>query len=189
MRKLAVVSAVAVVSLWGIAEAQTAQPEQSGVHGHAHGAAPAAGSAAHHEVQRCQADYEAVVRDGRGFGMAFAADQNGYPGPLHVLELRDALALSAEQEARARALYHAMLHEARPLGAALLDAEGRLRALFESGTAAEAAVRAQVAEVERRRGELRTVHLLYHLRTRDLLAPGQRTTYHALRWPAAPARP
>ena len=185
MRGLLVVSVV--VGIWGAAEAQTAGPRHDGAH--AHGEVTGASATAHQDVQRCQADYEAVVRDGRGFGMAFAADQNGYPGPLHVLELRDALRLSAEQEARARALYQAMLHEARPLGAALLDAEGRLRGLFESGTASEGTVRAQVAEVERRRGELRTVHLLYHLRTRDLLAAGQRATYHALRWPSAPARP
>ena len=176
-----------VIGVVGAAEAQTAGSRHDG--GHAHHGAAGPGAAAHHEVQRCQADYEAVVRDGRGFGMAFAADQSGYPGPLHVLELRDALHLTSEQEARARALYHAMLQEARPLGAALLEAEGRLRALFESGAAGEAPVRALVAEVERRRGELRTVHLLYHLRTRDLLAPGQRATYHALRWPAVPARP
>ena len=154
--------------------------------GHHHGA-PAAPSAAHQDVQRCQTDYEAVVRDGRGFGMAFAADQSGYPGPLHVLELRDALRLTADQESQVRALYAAMLAEARPLGAALLEAEARLRALFESGRASEQAVRAQVADVERRRGELRTVHLLYHLRTRDLLAAEQRAAYHAARWPALPA--
>jgi hypothetical protein len=32
--------------------------------------------------------------------MAFAADQNGYPGPMHVLELKDRLKLSAEQEGK-----------------------------------------------------------------------------------------
>jgi len=36
------------------------------------------------------------VGAGRGFGMAFAADQNGYPGPMHVLELKD----RAEQEGK-----------------------------------------------------------------------------------------
>ena len=51
---------------------------------------------------------------GRGFGMAFAADQNGYPGPMHVLE--------------------------------------------------------------------RLVHLLTHLKTRDLLTEEQRRTYHEARW-------
>jgi len=34
---------------------------------------------------------------GAGMGYAKAAELNGYPGPMHVLELADKLALSAEQ--------------------------------------------------------------------------------------------
>jgi len=51
---------------------------------------------------------------GRGFGLAFAADQNGYPGPMHVLELRDRLKLSPDQEARTHELMHAMFAEFWP---------------------------------------------------------------------------
>jgi Spy/CpxP family protein refolding chaperone len=70
--------------------------------GHQH--TPGAASEGHLRAQACLDEFDAVVADGRGFGMAFAADQNGYPGPMHVLELKDRLALSAEQEARVRAL-------------------------------------------------------------------------------------
>jgi Spy/CpxP family protein refolding chaperone len=124
------------------------------------------------------------VTDGRGFGMAFAADQNGYPGPMHVLELKDRLALSAEQEARVRALMHAMFAESRPKSARLLDAEKRLRALFAGGGADEAAVRAATAEVERARTDVRLVHLRAHLKTRDVLTEAQRRAYHEARWAA-----
>ena len=128
------------------------------------------------------------MRDGRGFGMAFAADQQGYPGPMHVLELKDRLALTTEQETRVRALLHAMFAESRPKSARLLDAEGRLRALFAGGAADEAAVARAVTEVERARADVRLVHLRFHLRTRDVLTAAQRDEYRRARWDAPAPR-
>src|SRR5206468_6360502 len=117
--------------------------------GHQH--TPGAPSEGHLKAQACLDEFDAVVRDGRGFGMAFAADQQGYPGPMHVLELKDRLALSPEQEMRVRALVDAMFAESRPKGPWLLEAEARLRALFTSDRADETSVRAATAEVERAR--------------------------------------
>ncbi len=34
-----------------------------------------------------------MIAQGLGAGLAFPADQNGYPGPLHVLEFKDVLRL------------------------------------------------------------------------------------------------
>ncbi|MGH7355361.1 MAG: Spy/CpxP family protein refolding chaperone [Candidatus Rokuibacteriota bacterium] len=144
--------------------------------GHAGQAAP------RHDAVACEADFREVIAEGRGFGLAFAADRNGYPGPLHVLELKDRLGLSAEQEAKVRALMTAMFAEARPRGTALLDAEARLERLFAAGAADEAAVRTAVAEVERARSAVRLVHLRTHLATRDLLTEAQRRAYHEARW-------
>jgi Spy/CpxP family protein refolding chaperone len=156
-------------------------PAHAQHHGHSHTAGtPADG---HLRAQACADEFDAVVRDGRGFGMAFAADQEGYPGPLHVLELKDRLRLDAAQEARVRALLQRMFDEARPKGARLLDAEARLRRLFGAGTADASAVRTAVAEVEQARTELRLVHLLAHLETRALLTEAQRRAYHEARWP------
>ena len=151
--------------------------------GHQH--TPGAPSEGHLRAQACLDEFDALVRDGRGFGMAFAADQQGYPGPMHVLELKEQLGLSSEQETRVRALMDAMFAESRPKGARLLEAEARLRTLFASGRADESAVRAATAEVERARAELRLVHLLTHLKTRDLLTDTQRRLYHEARWPAS----
>ena len=39
----------------------------------------------------------ADLKAGRGMGLALAAELNGYPGPMHVLELADELVLSVEQ--------------------------------------------------------------------------------------------
>jgi len=55
-----------------------------GQHDHSSGQAQG-----HQAAQACAIEFEKVVGEGRGFGMAFAADQNGYPGPMHVLELKD----------------------------------------------------------------------------------------------------
>jgi hypothetical protein len=39
----------------------------------------------------------ADLRAGRGMALALTAELNGYPGPLHVLDLADQLALTATQ--------------------------------------------------------------------------------------------
>ena len=158
---------------------------QSG-HGHQHGGGGDA--QAHQRVEACQREFDQVVADGRGFGLAFPADQNGYPGPLHVLELKDRLRLTPEQETRMRALFEAMLAEARPRAARLAAAEARLRQIFAERAADDAAVRTAVAEAETARAEVRLAHLLTHVRTRDVLTEAQRQTYHQLRW-GAPKNP
>ncbi len=146
-----------------------------GQHGHGH-------EGGHQAAEACSVEFDKVVGEGRGFGLAFAADQNGYPGPMHVLELKEQLKLTADQEAKAQALMHAMFAESRPKGARLLDAEAKLRRLFADRAADDSAVRAAVAEVERARGEVRLVHLLAHLKTRELLTEDQRRIYHQARW-------
>jgi Spy/CpxP family protein refolding chaperone len=151
-------------------------------HGAQHGAGHAPGGDGHRAAEACATQFEQVVAQGRGFGMAFAADQNGYPGPMHILELRERLALTPDQVAKAEALMRAMFEDSRPRSARLLEAEARLRHLFSSRTATEATVGVAVAEVERARADVRLVHLLTHLRARDLLTEQQRRLYHEARW-------
>jgi Spy/CpxP family protein refolding chaperone len=156
-----------------------------------HGPHGAPGGTPHHALAlTCDGAFEENVRDGRGFGMAFVADQQGYPGPLHVLELKDRLRLSRDQEAKAQALLAAMFAESRPKSARLLNAEARLRQLFAAGPPDEAAVRTAVAEVETARADVRLVHLLFHLKMRDALTDEQRRVYQEARWggPSTPTR-
>lgn len=166
---------LAVAAVLGIAAPALAQ---HGAHSHA-GAGPSSG---HLAAQACLAEFDAVVAEGRGFGMAFPADQNGYPGPLHVLELKDRLRLTPEQERRTRELLDAMFAEARPKSARLLASEGRLRDLFARRGVDEAALRAAVADAEQARADVRLVHLRSHLKTRDLLTEDQIRAYHQARW-------
>src|SRR5262245_22523385 len=167
---------LALTTLFTLATAAGAQHQHPGPGGHG------AGGEGHRAAQACATQFDQVVADGRGFGMAFAADQNGYPGPMHILELRERLALTPDQVAKTEALMRAMFDESRPKSARLLDAEARLRRLFAEGGASEAAVRTAVAEVERARADVRLVHLVAHLRARDVLTDPQRTLYHAARW-------
>src|SRR5438094_3369306 len=172
---LGVFAAVGLAGLTAGTTVTRAQHAHGGAGGHAEG---------HLAAQACASEFEKVVGEGRGFGLAFAADQNGYPGPMHVLELKDRLKLTADQEAKAEALMHAMFSESKLKSARLLEAEAKLRGLFADRTADDAAVRAAVAEVERARSQVRLVHLLAHLKTRDLLTEDQRRIYHEARWGA-----
>jgi Spy/CpxP family protein refolding chaperone len=158
--------AVAAGSAW-------AQHGGHGAHGPGH---------SHQQIDAWNKEFEAVVREGRGFGMAFAADQNGYPGPMHALELKSHLQLTPEQEVKLHALMAAMFSEARPKGAWLVERETRLRQLFAGRTADAATVLAAVAEVEAARRDVRLVHLLTHLKTREILTDAQIEIYTALRW-------
>jgi len=66
----------------------------------------------------------ADLRAGRGMGLALAAELNGYPGPMHVLETADALDLSGQQRTKMQELFAAMKAEAIPLGERLITQEG-----------------------------------------------------------------
>src|SRR5258708_7085156 len=46
----------------------------------------------------------ADLQAGRGMGLALAAELNGYPGPMHVLEFADSLGLSDQQRAKMQEL-------------------------------------------------------------------------------------
>src|SRR5215204_1085554 len=74
----------------------------------------------------------ADLRAARGMTLAVAAELNGYPGPLHVVELADALALTPDQRARMQALYDAMKAEAVTLGERLITQEADLDRQFSS---------------------------------------------------------
>src|SRR5688572_7562486 len=72
----------------------------------------------------------ADLRAGRGMGLALPAELNGYPGPLHVVELADALALTQDQRNRIQALVRDMRTEAIALGERLIAEEAELDRQF-----------------------------------------------------------
>lgn len=118
---------------------------------------------------------------GAGMGYAKAAELNRYPGPMHVLELADKLALTREQHAAVAKLMEAHKADARRIGARLVEAERALDLLFRTGEASENTLAQSVARAAAIEGEYRLSHLETHRRTRALLSDGQVARYDALR--------
>ena len=118
---------------------------------------------------------------GRGMGLARAAELNGHPGPMHVLQLRDKLALTPAQAAAAQDSFNRMEAAARPLGAELVGRERALDDLFRTAAASPADVVAQTEAIGALQGRLRAVHLQAHIEMRALLTAGQVAAYDRLR--------
>ena len=125
------------------------------------------------------------LKAGRGMGMALAAELNGYPGPLHVLELADKLALSDEQRTRMQSLIHAMKQDTIAIGEEVIAAEVVLDRLFADKQVDLVSLAKATMTVAEAQGRLRTAHLRYHLDTRAALSPAQTEHYVRLRGYAA----
>jgi Spy/CpxP family protein refolding chaperone len=123
----------------------------------------------------------ADLRAGRGMGLALAAELNGYPGPLHVIQLADALALTAPQRDRMQTLFETMRAEAVALGDRLITEEAELERQFATRTVTPASLNAATAAIGRTQAELRAAHLRYHLMTVEVLTPHQVRRYIELR--------
>lgn len=122
-----------------------------------------------------------ALRVGEGAGAARAAELNGYPGPKHVLELADSLALSPDQRAGVEASRTRMLATARRLGAEIIAGEAGLEAAFREGAIGAEELGRRVRAIAELRGRLRLTHLEAHLETAALLNAEQRQRYQHLR--------
>lgn len=164
---------VGLALLAGPAVAQHQRPHQ-------HGSTPYAGL--HQRTIKALGDEQiADLKAGRGMGLALAAELNGYPGPMHVLELKEPLQLSAEQQRRIRHLYESMKAEAIAAGETLIEREQALDRQFAGRTMTPEALAALTSQIGEAQGKLRAVHLKYHLTTADLLTTGQKQRYAELR--------
>ena len=122
-----------------------------------------------------------VLEGASGAGMASYADLNGYPGPKHILEMRDTLRLTDEQEKDIEAIFDEMSGNARAKGEQVIAKEEELHARFKNGTASEPEVRRRAGEIGTLRGELRAVHLTAHIQARRVLTKQQIALYNTLR--------
>lgn len=130
---------------------------------------------------KAAADKIEQYRAGAGMGYARAAELNHFPGPMHVLELADKLALTDEQRAATKRLMDAHKAQARALGAKLVEAEREVEALFRGGQVEEAALAKAVRSAAALEGEYRLSHLETHRRMRALLTAEQVARYDELR--------
>ncbi len=154
----------------------------------AQGVGPYAGEQAR-AVKALSAEETRDLLEGRGMGLAKAAELNRHPGPMHVLDLAEPLGLSEADAAAVRRVFEAMRAEARALGREIVAAEGELDRLFAQGAADPAAVGALTAKIGALQGRLRAVHLNAHLAIRPLLASDTVARYDSLRgYAGEPAR-
>lgn len=118
---------------------------------------------------------------GRGWGFAKPAELNQYPGPDHVLELKEELALSDTQIGQIDGIFNAMRAEAQKLGKEFVEAEAELSESFRSKAIDIETLRKQIANASKLRGDLRASHLAAHLAVTPLLTQDQVAAYQAAR--------
>jgi LTXXQ motif family protein len=123
----------------------------------------------------------ADLNAGRGMGLALAAELNGYPGPIHAIELAEQLHLSPDQVSKLRILFEAMKAETIPLGASLISQERQLNDSFANRTITLTSLATTTQSIGTTQGALRAAHLKYHLSTVEILTPDQVARYNELR--------
>ena len=133
------------------------------------------------QLKALSADEVAAYVEGKGQGFAKPAELNGFPGPMHVLELADRLDLSPDQRQATQRLMDRHKAEVRALGRDFIDNEQRLERLFASREASPEAVATAVARSAEIQGRIRAAHLVTHLEQTKLLQPAQVKRYAELR--------
>jgi hypothetical protein len=143
------------------------------------------------EIKALSTEEQADLLAGRGMGQARAGELNHYPGPAHVLELRDKLRLTPQQVQAVQVSFERMSTAAQPLGAELIERERAFDTEFRLGTVTPEAIAKQTATIAELQGRLRAVHLAAHIEMRAVLTPEQVSAYDVLRGyvGATPAEP
>lgn len=157
-----------------------AQHPHKGSHpGHGPVAQPYAGLDAR-RVASLSDNEVAGILDGKGMGYALPAELNGYPGPMHILELADRLKLSDSQRAAVEALFVRMKERAREVGRRYVDAEAAVGDAFRAHADRATIVRL-VESADQLRAQKRLAHLEAHIDARALLTEEQLKLYAELR--------
>lgn len=133
------------------------------------------------EIKSLSAEDIDDLKNGRGWGLAKSAELNGYPGPVHLLEMKDKIGLTAEQEEAVKKLFEEMKTAAVPLGLKLIRLEQELDDLYSDGLVDPQNLEAKLVEIGEARTRLRFVHLSAHLKTPGILTKDQIRKYNELR--------
>ena len=125
-------------------------------------------------------DREGLLK-GAGMGQALYAEGNGYPGPQHVLDLKDDLGLTHDQLMRTEALRKVIGSSAVVKGEEIVQAEEELNKLFTLERVNEHQLRQKLEEIGKLRAELRFIHLQAHVRMKQILTAEQLKRYNESR--------
>ena len=133
------------------------------------------------EIKALSSQEVSDLLDGKGMGLAKAAELNGYPGPMHVLELAAQLQLTADQKSKTEALFKKVKTRAVDIGRQLVEEEQALDRQFSSKSITPAPLQSSLERIGKLQAELRRVHLETHLEQTALLSDTQIAAYSKLR--------
>ncbi|MGB0732328.1 MAG: hypothetical protein ACPGPF_01135 [Pontibacterium sp.] len=125
-------------------------------------------------------DVEALTQ-GKGWGLAKPAELNGVPGPAHILELKEQLELTAQQESTIQALWQDMNQQAQTYGARYLQSEAKIEQFFAQGQTDQDVLSQLLDESASSLAKLRSVHLQAHIAAKPVLTYHQNMLYQKLR--------
>jgi hypothetical protein len=115
------------------------------------------------------------------YGMAKPAELNSYPGPKHILQGKEQLDLSGEQEEEIQAIYDSMHRQAKALGDSLLANEEKIEAGFAKGSVNRETLSEWMNRSGALYGKLRFAHLQAHLKAKQVLNEEQVQQYNEWR--------
>lgn len=118
---------------------------------------------------------------GGGWGLARAAELNGMPGPVHILEMKEQINLSTQQQIEIEKIYQQMKAAATDKGQMMIAMETELDQSFKHADIDEQKLTELVTKIARLRGELRLIHLSAHLKSLPVLTQDQVSLYNQLR--------
>jgi hypothetical protein len=133
------------------------------------------------EIKALSAQEVDDLLNARGMALAKAAELNGYPGPLHSLEMADKLGLSLDQLSAVKDIKAREEAEARPLGAEIVAIERELDQAFANHTIDPTKLNTLTGKLGELQGRLRALHLAAHLETTSIFNAQQIARYNELR--------
>lgn len=133
------------------------------------------------EIKSLSPDDIAQIKKGAGWGLAKAAELNGVPGPAHLLEMKQEIALSEDQVSAIEAIHADMQKKAIAEGENFIGLEKELELAFQSGKLTDEKLMQMLSAIASSKAKLRYIHLTTHLKTPDILSKKQIALYNKLR--------
>jgi hypothetical protein len=133
------------------------------------------------EIKSLSANEQRGLLEGQGMGLAKAAELNGYPGPMHTLELARALQLTDEQKTKTQALMLRHKTAVKELGKQLVDLERQLDSAFYEKRITPDQLKQLTQRIGQAQAQIRAEHLATHLQQTALLTSNQIAQYSVLR--------
>ncbi len=121
------------------------------------------------------------LENGKGWGLAKAAELNVVPGPAHLLKMKEEISLTSDQVQKIERIYKEMQKQAILLGLELIELERQLNNHFAKRTMADKLLLEMLEKIAQVHKQLRYVHLVTHLKTPNILSLEQIELYNKLR--------